>query len=259
MENNNEKQALSPEEKERIKEIKRQEKERKSQESAEKKRVATEKKARKKEAKRKRHEEGKYYFWEFNRIHYSKTKILEVNVFFWTTLIFGIFAFLVPVVALSSVTNFWKSILFVWPALIIFYAIINRFMESVLSNSKNRNTSLFFQRFIGIGYVIILFSYFIFLIAILTTGASNSTELAGDILNTPAIIEVRALVIIPIIISLVLATLKAIGISWYGTTKEGRNWDNFKTFSRKHNHNNNQEILQQQNTQNEEHYTEEWM
>lgn len=256
MENNN-KNSLSPEEKERIKQMKKDEKEKKAFETAERKRISKEKKDAKALAKKKRHAEGKYYFWEFNKTNFSAAKILEVNVFFWVSLVFGIFAFIVPVVALSSVANFWKSILFIWPGLIILYTIINRFVESILSNTKDRNVSLFFQRIMGIGYIMIMFSYFIFLIAILANGASNSTEAAGDIINTPAIIEIQVLVVIPLIIAIVLSLLKSVGVAWYGTTKDGSDWSKYRTTSTKLRHKEKHNDIRSDEN-NQDHYQEQY-
>ena len=255
MSENNKKPGLSPQEQARLKEQKKQSNAHKKELSKQKKEEAKHRKNLKRERKELRHSNGDYHFWEFNSTNYSQSKVLEVKIFLYVTIVFAVFSLFIPMVALSRMDSFWQSIVIIWPILLILYALFSRFFESILSNVKSRNVSLFSQRLLGIGYISLMFTYFFILLTLIITGA-NEVDFNASI--NPAVIESMTMLVIALIMALVLLIFKSIGVSWYGLRKESNYWDQKDGKSHKqknlnhnnsdNNQNNNQNNYHNQNT-----------
>ncbi len=171
---------------------------------AEKKEAKRVKKTERKDKKLERHEQGKYYFWEFNNSNFTRAKILEVNLFFYATIVFSITLFFAAVFAVSDVQKLWKTLSFVFPAIMIVFAFFNRFMESIISNIRNQKMSLVIQRVMGILYILVFFTYFFIMIVMMNDGTS---------------IDIRGWIIFNIIVSSTLIVLKTAAVSVYGLGK----------------------------------------
>ncbi len=181
-----------------------EEKELKKRIKAEKKETNRIKKDERKARKTERQDQGKYYFWEFNYSNFTRSKILEVNFFFYTTIVFSITLFFSAVFAVSGVQQLWKTLSFVFPAIMIIFAFFNRFMESIVSNIRNQKASLIIQRVMGIFYILVFFTYFFIMIIMMNDGTS---------------IDVRGWIVFNIIVSTALILLKTAAVSLYGLGK----------------------------------------
>ena len=173
-------------------------------------------KAEKQEKTRLRHDEGKYYFWEYNKLNFSKFKIIEVEFFFWTTLILSINFILSAAFSTSNTNKVFSDLMFAIPSVMFVFMFINRFVESLFSNVRNRNVSLMSQRLVGIMYILIMFLYAIILVIILQNGDGSSGSVAH--------IDHKPWIIINIIVSFVMVILKSLTVSTYGTARSPKEW-----------------------------------
>ncbi len=187
------------------KDLKAQEKELKLQKRAE----ARERKEVKRIKTRERHDEGKYYFWEYNKFNFSKMKIIEVEFFFWTTLVLAI-NFLFASIFAVNVTDILRDLPLATSSIIFVFMFIDRFVQSAFSNVKNRNISLMVQRAIGIIYILLIFLYGVTLTIILA--------------NFKEAIEVKSWLVMNVIFSFTLIILKIISVSYYGTQMSPKEW-----------------------------------